>query len=131
MGAPLFLRRKIGARIRSHPDGERGGNGVLQFRHHFSICRASFGAVLKKSAAHCGSDRSSLTMPQMAQGSIDDPGRRSPLFVAGELRPALGHQSASGLGRTWKWKAIGTVPLPPSLSHGARSPLEPSQKIGR
>src|SRR5262245_26748622 len=32
-------------------------------------------------------------------------------------------QSASGLGRNWKWKAIGTVPLPPSLSHGARSPL--------
>ena len=33
------------------------------------------------------------------------------------------HQSASGLGRSWKWKAIGTVPLPPSFSHGTRSPL--------
>jgi hypothetical protein len=32
-------------------------------------------------------------------------------------------QSASGVGRSWKWKAIGTVPLPPSFSHGARSPL--------
>src|SRR5215472_12248873 len=32
-------------------------------------------------------------------------------------------QSASGLGRSWKWKAMGTVPLPPSFSHGARSPL--------
>src|SRR5580700_7256904 len=35
----------------------------------------------------------------------------------------LRRQSASGLGRSWKWKAIGTVPLPPSLSHGVRSPL--------
>jgi len=34
-----------------------------------------------------------------------------------------GRQSASGLGRNWKWKAIGTVPLPPSFSHGTRSPL--------
>jgi hypothetical protein len=31
--------------------------------------------------------------------------------------------SANGSGRSWKWKAIGTVPLPPSFSHGVRSPL--------
>ena len=36
---------------------------------------------------------------------------------------AARRQSASGSGRNWKWKAIGTVPLPPSLSHGVRSPL--------
>jgi hypothetical protein len=32
------------------------------------------------------------------------------LVVAGGLRC----QSANGLGRSWKWKAIGTVPFPPS-----------------
>ncbi len=31
-------------------------------------------------------------------------------------------QSASGLGRTWMCTTIGRSPLPPSLSHGVRSP---------
>src|SRR5262245_17511543 len=31
---------------------------------------------------------------------------------------------ASGSGRSWKCTAIGFMPLPPSISHGARSPLE-------
>jgi hypothetical protein len=47
--------------------------------------------------------------------------QRGPLLappLAGSRR-----QSASGWGRSWKWKAIGTVPLPPSFSHGVRSPL--------
>src|SRR6202044_3006831 len=34
-------------------------------------------------------------------------------------------QSASGLGRVWICTAIGVMPLPPSLSHGVRSPSEP------
>jgi hypothetical protein len=32
-------------------------------------------------------------------------------------------QCASGSGRSWKWTAMGFWPLPPSMSHGARSPL--------
>src|SRR5262249_34864954 len=30
---------------------------------------------------------------------------------------------ASGFGRTWKCAASGLVPLPPSMSHGVRSPF--------
>jgi hypothetical protein len=33
-------------------------------------------------------------------------------------------QCANGSGRTWKCTAIGFMPLPPSWSHGVRSPLE-------
>jgi hypothetical protein len=33
-------------------------------------------------------------------------------------------QCASGSGRTWKCTAMGFMPLPPSWSHGVRSPLE-------
>jgi hypothetical protein len=32
-------------------------------------------------------------------------------------------QCASGSGRSWKCTAMGFLPLPPSMSHGARSPL--------
>jgi hypothetical protein len=33
-------------------------------------------------------------------------------------------QCASGSGRTWKCTAMGLMPLPPSWSHGVRSPLD-------
>ena len=35
----------------------------------------------------------------------------------------VGRYFASGSGRTWKCTTSGFVPLPPSLSHGVRSPL--------
>ena len=73
--SPAGAGRVVAWRSDASPSscGERGGNGVLQLRRHSSICPASTGAVLTNSGAHCGSDRSSLTMPQMAQGSIDWP----------------------------------------------------------
>src|SRR6266542_646438 len=37
--------------------------------------------------------------------------------------PRCRPQCASGSGRSWKCTAIGFLPLPPSISHGARSPL--------
>jgi GNAT superfamily N-acetyltransferase len=36
---------------------------------------------------------------------------------------AAAHHFASGSGRSWKCAANGRVPLPPSISHGVRSPL--------
>ena len=49
-------------------------------------------------------------------------GEPAPPLVA--RRPApIRDQCASGSGRSWKWTAMGFLPLPPSISHGARSPL--------
>src|SRR5438128_3914942 len=40
------------------------------------------------------------------------------------LPSALRRHFASGSGRSWKCTAMGFMPLPPSISHGARSPLD-------
>jgi hypothetical protein len=39
-----------------------------------------------------------------------------------EAKRSAGSYFASGSGRTWKWTTIGFEPLPPSFSHGTRSP---------
>jgi hypothetical protein len=43
--------------------------------------------------------------------------------VFSEVMDRIFPHRARGSGRSWKCTAIGTLPLPPSLSHGVRSPL--------
>ena len=44
-------------------------------------------------------------------------------WLARRHRIGPAHYLASGSGRSWKCAASGLVPLPPSISHGVRSPL--------
>src|SRR5262252_1509250 len=69
------------------------------------------------------SSRSFKVEQKLSRGAKRVGANEAIVQVSPTLSPLLLSHFASGSGRSWKCTAIGFVPLPPSLSHGARSPL--------
>jgi hypothetical protein len=61
---------------------------------------------------------------ERAAPGVSRPGSSLALAHVARVALAAGHgHRANALGRTWNWTTSGLLPLPPSLSHGVRSPL--------